>query len=111
MDILSPAQVSGSVVNLAVTNPAHIGVSGVIDSSETGNPEQSFGNLLINALGQVNDSQVKAMGLTQTMITNPDSVDVTDVVVALSEANLAIQMTKAIVDRALTAYRDIINVR
>jgi flagellar hook-basal body complex protein FliE len=51
------------------------------------------------------------MDLTQRMITAPDSVDVHDVTIALAEANLAISMTKAIVDRALTAYREIINVR
>jgi flagellar hook-basal body complex protein FliE len=45
------------------------------------------------------------------MITDPDSVNVHDVTVALAEANLALSMTKAVVDRALAAYREIINVR
>ena len=45
------------------------------------------------------------------MITDPDSVDVHDVTIALAEANLALSMTKAVVDRALAAYREIINVR
>jgi flagellar hook-basal body complex protein FliE len=73
--------------------------------------EQSFGELLLNALNGVNDSQVKSMDLTQQMITAPDSVNVHDVTIALAEANLAISMTKSIVDRALAAYREIINVR
>ena len=33
------------------------------------------------------------------------------VTIALADANLALSMTKAIVDRALAAYREIINVR
>ena len=114
MNILSASQVSGNIVQPVLTDPKHIGISQIADAAApvtTDNPEQSFGDLLLNALGQVNDSQVKAMDLSQQMITNPNSVDVTDVTVALAEANLAISMTKAIVDRALTAYRDIINVR
>ncbi len=74
-------------------------------------PEGSFGNLLLGALGSVNDSQLKSMDLTQQMVTNPDSVNVHDVTIALAEANLSLSMTKAIVDRALAAYREIINVR
>ena len=59
----------------------------------------------------MNDSQLKSMDLTQQMVTNPDSVNVHDVTIALAEANLSLSMTKAIVDRALAAYREIINVR
>ena len=73
--------------------------------------KRSFGDLLLGALGSVNDSQRKSMDLTQQMITSPDSVNVHDVTIALAEANLALSMTKSIVDRALAAYREIINVR
>jgi flagellar hook-basal body complex protein FliE len=45
------------------------------------------------------------------MVTDPTSVNVEDVTIALAEANLSLSMTKAVVDRALAAYREIINVR
>jgi flagellar hook-basal body complex protein FliE len=45
------------------------------------------------------------------MVTDPKSVNVEDVTIALADANLALSMTKAIVDRALAAYREIINIR
>jgi flagellar hook-basal body complex protein FliE len=51
------------------------------------------------------------MDLSQAMVTDPNSVNVEDVTIALADANLALSMTKAIVDRALAAYREIINVR
>jgi flagellar hook-basal body complex protein FliE len=54
---------------------------------------------------------VNAVNLAQQMITDPDAVDVHTVTIALAEANLALSMTKAVVDRALAAYREIINVR
>jgi len=65
----------------------------------------------MGALGSVNNSQRKAMDLSQAMVTDPNSVNVEDVTIALADANLALSMTKAIVDRALAAYREIINVR
>ena len=105
-----PSMAMGDVVRLARTNPNHIAGLGEEQPAATGT-EQAFGTLLLSALNQVNDAQTKAAGLEQQMITDPESVNVHDVTIALAEANLAISMTKAIVDRALAAYREIINVR
>jgi flagellar hook-basal body complex protein FliE len=112
MGLLDPVQAYGDVVKMARTDPRHLGGAGAAQAvAKDKGVEQSFGDLLLNALGSVNASQLKSMDLAQAMVTNPDSVDVHDVTIALAEANLAISMTKAIVDRALTAYREIINVR
>jgi flagellar hook-basal body complex protein FliE len=51
------------------------------------------------------------MDLTEAMITDPDSVDIHDVTVAMAEANLALSMTKAIMDRAIQAYKTVVNTR
>jgi flagellar hook-basal body complex protein FliE len=110
MGPLNQIQAYGDVVKLARTDPRHIAGAGEQAAPAAG-PESSFGNLLLSALGNVNDSQLKSIDLTQQMITSPDSVNVHDVTIALAEANLALSMTKSIVDRALTAYREIINVR
>jgi flagellar hook-basal body complex protein FliE len=109
MSIMDPIQASGDVVKLARTNPAHLVGAGEVQPAK--GVEQKFGDLLMSALGGVNDSQLKAMELSQKMVTDPNSVNVEDVTIALADANLAISMTKAIVDRALAAYREIINVR
>ncbi|MBN1836230.1 MAG: flagellar hook-basal body complex protein FliE [Spirochaetales bacterium] len=74
-------------------------------------PEEGFGRALAAALGQVNDLQTRSMDMAQAMITDPDSVDIHDVTIALAEANLSLSMTKAIMDRAIRAYQEIINVR
>ncbi len=110
MGPIDQIQAFGDVVKMARTDPRHIAGIGEQSVLAAG-PERSFGDLLAGALGSVNDSQLKSMDLTQQMITNPDSVNVHDVTIALAEANLALSMTKAIVDRALTAYREIINIR
>jgi flagellar hook-basal body complex protein FliE len=109
MALLDPTQAVGDLVKLARTNPLHLVAAD--EPAAAKGVEQSFGDLLLGALGNVNDSQLKAMNLSQKMITDPTSVNVEDVTIALAEANLALSMTKAIVDRALAAYREIINIR
>jgi flagellar hook-basal body complex protein FliE len=101
----------GDVVTMTRTNPKHLAGVGEKPAAETAGVEAAFGELLLKALNQVNDSQVTAVDLAQKMVTDPESVDVHDVTIALAEANLALSMTKAVVDRALAAYREIINVR
>jgi flagellar hook-basal body complex protein FliE len=100
----------GDVVTVARTNQKHLAGVGESTTEKQG-VEAAFGEMLLKALNGVNDSQVNAVNLAQQMITDPDSVDVHTVTIALAEANLALSMTKAVVDRALAAYREIINVR
>ena len=112
MSIIDPTVASGDIVNLARTNPLHIaGAMDAATTDATGGIESKFGDMLLSAMGSVNDSQIKAMDLSQQMITDPTNVNVEDVTIALADANLALSMTKAIVDRALAAYREIINIR
>ncbi len=100
----------GDIVTVARTNQKHLAGVGEATGEQQG-VEAAFGELLLKALNGVNDTQVNAVNLAQQMITDPDSVDVHTVTIALAEANLALSMTKAVVDRALAAYREIINVR
>jgi flagellar hook-basal body complex protein FliE len=127
MAFIDPTQAVGDIVKLARTNPRHLAGAGEAVPASTaggtaataatvsrgggGISEQSFGDLLMGALGNVNDSQLNAMNLSQKMVTDPGSVNVEEVTIALADANLALSMTKAIVDRALAAYREIINIR
>ena len=115
MAYINPTLANGDVVKLARTDPLHLmGVDEVAAPADLGTGtgiEQTFGNMLASALGQVNSDQLNAMDLSQKMITDPTSVNVEDVTIALAEANLSLSLTKAVVDRALAAYREIINVR
>ena len=110
MNLLDMSQVSGNKVNLLRTDPAHIHSNVHSDQSES-NKSVSFNDLVIDALNGVNDLAQESTDITQQYIINPDSVDVHDVTIAMSKANLAITMTKSVVDNALKAYREIINIR
>ncbi len=110
MNFFTPDQVNGQVVTMLKTDPRHFGsAAGTV--KETGNSEKNFGKLLLNALSSVNNDQHRSMNLTQKMITDPNSVNIHDVTIALAKANLSLAMTKAIADRAISAYRQIINIR
>ncbi len=119
MSILSSSQVCGNQVSLLTNNPRHIGSAAAAaipapqgSPTPTGSaPEQSFADVLLKALDSVNDDQLRTTELSQQLITSPDSVDVHDVTIALTQANLSLSMAKAVVDRALRAYQDIITPR
>lgn len=108
---LSASDVSGHIVSLKRTDPRHLlgSVREVTGLEVT--PTEGFGRLLAQAFSSVNDQQIKADRLGRRMITDPDSVNVHDITIAMAEANLSLSMTKAIADRALRAYREIISIR
>jgi flagellar hook-basal body complex protein FliE len=108
---LSSQEVSGHIVRLNRSDVRHLSGSleGIPLVEET--PEAGFGKVLARAFGAVNDRQRVASQLERQMLTDPGSVNVHDITIAMAEANLSLSMTKAIVDRALRAYREIISTR
>ena len=108
MELMGPLQISGDSIHLARTNPRHL-TSAVAGPGEIG--IGSFEGLLIKALNGANDMQLEADRLGQQMLVDPDSVDTHDVTIAMAEANLAVSLTKAVVDGAIQAYNNIINLR
>ena len=110
MNFLTPNEVNGDVVQMLRTDPRHFGSNGGVHKGATSS-EASFGKLLFKALNQVNNDQLNSINLTEKMITDPDSVNIHDVTIAIAKANLSLAMTKAIADRAIRAYREIISIR
>ena len=108
MAFLTAIDVAGDTINLERTHAAHL--KGLNDTAVPGK-SGDFARLLLEALNGVNDLQQESLSLSAQMITDPDSVDAHDVTIAMSKANLAVSMTKAITDRAVQAYTNIINLR
>lgn len=103
---LSPGQVTGDIITLKRTDPRHLPGSGETIQNEGSG---GFGQLLMDGLGQVNQLQKDHQQLTVQAITDPNSVDVHDITIAEAKANLALSITKNVIDRALNAYQNIIN--
>ena len=108
---LASSEASGHIVRLIRSDTRHLSGSLEEISAVEETPEAGFGMLLARAFEGVNDKQKVASQLGRQMITDPDSVNVHDITIAMAEANLSLSMTKAIVDRALRAYREIISTR
>ena len=70
-----------------------------------------FKSKVIEKLNQVNAIQQESLELTRRMTVDPDSVDAHDVMVSLAEANMSLNLTKAILDRVIRAYRDLTGAR
>ena len=108
MAFLTALQVNGDAVALARTHSAHM--PGKFDPMGA-NRSGDFGELLLRAMNGVNDLQLESDRLSTQMIVDPDSVEAHDVTIAMSKANLAVSLTKSVVDRALQAYSNIMNMR
>ncbi len=108
--IFNPGEVSGHVVQLTKTNDTHMN-GRLAKNQPSDSSEGGFAQAMKEALHGVNDLQQEGMALSRQMLIDPDSVDAHDVTIAMSKANMSLQITKSVVDNALKAYREIINLR
>ncbi len=106
--IIEESAARGHVVNLMRTNPRHLGPQPEIADPVVGG---NFADLLFGGIKATSDLQNKASDLMVQSIIQPESVNADDVALAASKANLSLSLMKAVVDKALRAYNDIINMR
>jgi len=109
MTYLSADQVSGHILELAMSNPRHMqGESFGPSPAVTG---KSFGSMLLESLNSVNEMQQTSEALAVQAVTDPESVNAHDITIAAAKANMSLSITKNIVDRVIQAYREIQNIR
>ena len=110
MNIFNSAKAQGNIVQLVRTNDKHLTGKLAKNQPEDSSPE-GFAGALSKAINGVNDLQQESTKLNQQMIVDPNSVDVHDVTIAMSKANMALSITKSVIDGAIKAYKEIINLR
>ena len=71
----------------------------------------TFSESMLNALDKVSAYQQFASNLNQMAITDPDSVNVEDVMIAQAEANMSLNITRNVLSRLVQSWRDLINTR
>jgi flagellar hook-basal body complex protein FliE len=71
----------------------------------------NFEAYLLDALNYVNDTQNKSSGIMEQLITDPDSVDIHDVTIAMAEAKMTLDIAQGVIDRMLTAWNDVTTTR
>jgi len=110
MQFLSNFDVIGDVVDIRRTHKKHFRAY-PIQIEKDDSVVNSFGKTLNSALKKVNNLQLESDRLTQLMITSPNKVNIHEVMIAVQKAQFSLNFTKAIRDRIIRAYQNIINMR
>ena len=71
----------------------------------------TFGEAMLGALDKVSAYQQFASSLSQAGITDPDSVNVEDIMIAQAEASMSMNITRNVLNRVVQGWRDLINTR
>ena len=102
------------------TEAAHTGVSKLSDiagaplnsipnAAENGveRTRRSFEDYLLQAFQTMNQQQVDVSNLQQQVITDPDSVDLHDVTIAMSKARMSLNLAQSVIDRLVQGWSEI----
>jgi flagellar hook-basal body complex protein FliE len=68
-----------------------------------------FGQLLKNALAEVNNTMQTSQDLTTRFVAGDDSVSLSEAVVAMQKASLEFEAVSQVRNRLLAAYQEIMN--
>jgi len=71
----------------------------------------SFMQTLQNALGQVDGTIANANATTQSFAAGDKDIPLSDVMVSLEQANLALQMASGVRDKVVAAYTGVMNMQ
>lgn len=105
------------------TNIAHIGknskVENIADVLNTQNSAKesiektgkSFQDYLMDAMNTMNSQQMEVSNLQEKVITDPDSVDIHDVTIAMSKARMSLNLAQTVIDRVVTSWNEITTTR
>jgi len=101
------------------TNPAHAGTSPLKDINSFGKtpaaqPERKqglFESYLLGAVDTVNTQQLNVDNLARQYVTDPDSVNVEDVTVAMAKAQQSLSLAQTVIDRLVTGWNELSTTR
>ena len=75
------------------------------------NTSSSFDHYLIDADNKMNDQQMNVADIEQKLITEPESVDIHDVTVAMAKARMSLNLAKTVIDRLVQGWSEITTTR
>lgn len=70
---------------------------------------KSFGDMMQQAINQVNDAQMHASNLTKAFELGDSQVDLSEVMVAVQKSRISFQALSEVRNKLLTAYQDVMN--
>ncbi|MCQ2578997.1 MAG: flagellar hook-basal body complex protein FliE [Treponema sp.] len=106
------------------TNVAHTGTAKLSDiagqpyasipsSAENGQAKalKSFDQFLVEAMSSMNQQQIDVTNLQEKVITDPDSLDIHDVTIAMSKARMSLNLAQSVIDRLISGWNEITTTR
>lgn len=100
-----------SVGTEAISKVSKINQSSQAASISPANQVKSFQDYLLEAVNTVNNQQLEVSSLQEKLITDPDSVDVHDVTIAMSKARMSLNLAQTVIDRLVTSWNEISTTR
>lgn len=100
------------------THAAHIGTSpagsiqklngafgqeGVRQAEKKG----AFESYLLEAVNELNSSQLAVSAVQEQVVTDPDSVDIHDVTTAMAKARMSLNLAQTVIDRLVKGWTDL----
>ena len=98
------------------TNEQHFGTAKINQSnsvslSQKTSGNKSFQDFLLEAMNTVNTQQNDVTKIQERIITDPDSVDVHDVTVAMSKARMSLNLAHSVIERLVSSWNEITTTR
>ncbi len=97
------------------TNSAHMGTKPLGDLSiskeSSGKTEGTFEKYLLSAVEELNGQQTAVDKIQEKLITDPDSVDIHDVTIAMAKAQMSLNLAQTVIDRVITGWTNLSQTR
>lgn len=103
---VNPIEAKGYKVSMNSTSPKHFNY---VEKTSGGTP--NFLSYLTNSITETNEAIVNAEMLQQKLVEDPDNTNIDEVTIAAKEAEIALNLTKSVINKLITGYKELINIR
>jgi flagellar hook-basal body complex protein FliE len=120
-DIVLPLQLEVNIMNVPKVDSLLAEMQATMSAARSGavvRPEAAagggkidFANVLKNTLDGVAETQNKATALQEAFVMGDDKVSLSDTMIAMQKANIALQATVQVRNKVVAAYNDIMNMQ
>lgn len=107
---IAPLAYRHQKIDLYRTDDRHYDILGKNGALKGGQGPQ-FQDMLMEAMHGVNADQIQLSDMQQEAVINPDSLNEHDIPIQAAKANMSLNLAKGIIERAVRAYKEIINIR
>ena len=73
--------------------------------------KSKFKNYLLDAVNSLNEQQMNVSHIQEQVITDPDSVDIHDVTIAMAKAQMSLSLAQTVIERVVQGWNEISTTR